>query len=386
MRGFVAARSAYFRHVAQDTGDLVSQGLDVLSSGPAVIAYAAAYVDLLKDLSTRIEREAGAGQLDEIGTLRAMLSVDTVRLVVEDYRGQVREAALIAPVHPLRALWQLAWAQLGAAWVREAAKAPGDHAAPARDALLRELSSDNVPPMLAVSDGRVFTAVDNIHPYWPLYAPATESDPRGLLGDVCAALGVPEPSIGGAAVTGDVLASRIERYLIQHPYVRTLTLNAFNAGRANVLADALAALQRQEAFRDLRYDVVAEPPLAGTSTGTNTTAGGDGDGRGEVVGDGSPAPRPIPRLDSAAFLVADRSRSATEPATEAQTGRETRVEQISGIDGAPASSATDGPAVSSGAEPAPRQDGNSPWKSGPRPAAVRQNTRTQTSRNGQRAR
>ena len=282
MRGFVAARSAYFRHVAQDTGDLVSQGLDVLSSGPAVIAYAAAYVDLLKDLSTRIEREAGAGQLDAIGTLRAMLSVDTVRLVVEDYRGQVREAALIAPVHPLRALWQLAWAQLGAAWVREAARAPGDHAAPARDALLRELSSDNVPPMLPVSDGRVFTAVDNIHPFWPLYAPATEGDPRGLLGDVCAALGVPEPSIGGAAVTGDVLASRIERYLIQHPYVRTLTLNAFNAGRANVLADALAALQRQEAFRDLRYDVRLFVP--------NPDAPGVGEAIGALLaGGGTPA-------------------------------------------------------------------------------------------------
>ena len=279
MRGFLAARSAYFRHVAQDTGDLVSQGLDVLSVGPAVIAYAAAYVDLLKDLSARIEREAGTGQLDAIGTLRAVLSVDTVRLVVEDYRGQVREAALIAPVHPLRALWQLAWAQLGAAWVREAARAPGDHAAAARDALLRELSSGNVPPMLAVSDGRVFTAVDNIHPFWPLYAPATEGDPRGLLGDVCAALGVPEPSIGGAAITGDVLASRIERYLIQHPYVRTLTLNAFNAGRANVLADALAALQRQEAFRDLRYDVrlfVPNPdaPGVGESIGALLAGGG----------------------------------------------------------------------------------------------------------------
>ena len=282
MRGFLAARSAYFRHVAQDTGDLVSQGLDVLSAGPAVIAYAAAYVDLLKDLSARIEREAGTGQLDAIGTLRAVLSVDTVRLVVEDYRGQVREAALIAPVHPLRSLWQLAWAQLGAAWVREAAREPGDHAAPARDALLRELSSDNVPPMLAVSDGRVFTAVDNIHPFWPLYAPATEGDPRGLLGDVCAALGVPEPSIGGAAITGDVLASRIERYLIQHPYVRTLTLNAFNAGRANVLADALAALQRQEAFRDLRYDVRLFVP--------NPDAPGVGEAIGALLaGGGTPA-------------------------------------------------------------------------------------------------
>ena len=279
VRGFLDARSAYFQSVRQDSGDMVSQGLDILSNGPAVLAYAAGYVDLLKDLSTKVERETGAGQLDTIVELRSALAVDTVRLVVKDYRGQVREAALIAPTHPLRALWQLAWAQLGAAWVREAAKASGDHATLARDALLRGLSSVNVPPMLAVSDGRVFTAVDNIHPFWPLYAPAIEGDPRGLLGDVCDALGVPEPSIGGAAITGDVLASRIERYLIQHPYVRRLTLNAFNAGRASVLADALVALQRQEAFRDLRYDVrlfVPDPnaPGAGESIGALLAGGG----------------------------------------------------------------------------------------------------------------
>jgi hypothetical protein len=40
----------------------------------------------------------------------------------------------------------------------------------------------------------------------------------------------------------------------QHPYVRTLTINAFNPGRASFLADALTALQREEAFQNLRYE------------------------------------------------------------------------------------------------------------------------------------
>ena len=279
VRGFLDARSVFFKSVRQETTDMVSQGLDYLSNEATILAYVAAYIDLLKDLAFKIERENGANQLNTIVSLRAALAVDTVRLTVEDYRGRVREAALIAPTHPLRALWQLAWAQLGAAWVRETASAPGDHATPARDALLRGLSSVNFPSMLSVSDGRVFTAVDNIHSFWPLYAPATEDDPRGLLGDVCAALGVPEPSIGGVAITGDVLASRIERYLIQHPYVRTLTLNAFNAGHARVLADSLAVLQREEAFQDLRYDVrlfVPDPntPGVGESIGALLTGGG----------------------------------------------------------------------------------------------------------------
>ncbi len=80
------------------------------------------------------------------------------------------------------------------------------------------------------------------------------------------ALGLPEPSIGGALIDADYLAARVRRYLVQHPYVGTLTLNAFNAGRATVLADMLVALQRQPEFADLRYDLrlfVPDPDAPG---------------------------------------------------------------------------------------------------------------------------
>ena len=306
-KAFLDARSAYFKVVTRGAGNMVSQGLDVLSHRATMLAYAASYAELLKDLAARAERETGADQLNSIVALRTALAVDTVRLVVEDYRGQTREAALVAPTHPLRALRHLAWSLLGAAWVREAPGAGKEHVGPARDALLRGLSSINFPAMLPVSDGRVFTAVDNIHPFWPLYAPAGEDDPRGLLGDVCAALGVPEPSIGGAAVTGNVLASRIERYLIQHPYVRTLTVNAFNPGRATVLADALAALQRQDALRDLRYDVrlfVPDPNAPGVGESIDALLAGGGTSAGEAfsIPTGS---RIFPKLTVAVRATAD---------------------------------------------------------------------------------
>jgi DNA phosphorothioation-dependent restriction protein DptH len=284
-RSFLAARAAYFARVQQGSKELVSQGLNFLAAGPEILSYAGTYVDLLKDLCSKIERDAGTDQLKTIVALRTVLAVDSVRLVVEDYRGHVREAALLGPTHPLRALWQLGWAQLGAAWVRATEKGPEEHVTPAREALLRGISSTNFPPMLPLSDGRVFVAVDNIHPFWALYAPATEEDPRGLLGDVCAALGLPEPSIGGATITGDVVASRVERYLVQHPYVRTLTINAFNPGRATVLADALTALQRQEAFGDLRYDLrlfVPDPDAPGVGEAITSLLAGEGTAAGEA--------------------------------------------------------------------------------------------------------
>ena len=161
--------------------------------------------------------------------------------------------------------------------------------------------------MIPVSDGRIFASVDNIHALWPLYAPATEDDPRGLLGEVCAALGLPEPSIGGAAITGQVLASRLERYLVQHPYVRALTINAFNPGRAAILADALVVLQQQEAFKDLRYDVrlfVPDANAPGVGESIGALLAGDGASAAEAFSVPAQS-RVFPKLTLAVLATAD---------------------------------------------------------------------------------
>ena len=61
--------------------------------------------------------------------------------------------------------------------------------------------------------------------------------------------------LAGTSINGTYLASRVQRYLVQHPYVRTLIINAFNPGRATVLADMLVELQKHTVFADIRYDI-----------------------------------------------------------------------------------------------------------------------------------
>ena len=60
VRGFLDARSAYFRCVRQETGDMVSQGLDLLRNAPLVIAYAVAYIDVVKDLARQSRPHDGS--------------------------------------------------------------------------------------------------------------------------------------------------------------------------------------------------------------------------------------------------------------------------------------------------------------------------------------
>ena len=254
---FKAARLAYFKAVVGGAQKLITQAVNVLELQDEAQNYAAAYLAWIDATLRRLDAGDMAITRSALEELRCALTVDTVSLLLEDYQGQRRDALLIGPTHPLRVVWFAAWARLGELWAEKSQLSGKEFVIPTRDAILKQLSPAGFPPVLPFGGdlGRTALAVDNLNPFWSLYAAADEKDPRGLIGEVCGALGVPEPAIGGAAIDSLYLAARVFRYLVQHPYVRTLTINAFNAGRGSALAGVLLALQRQPEFSDLRYDI-----------------------------------------------------------------------------------------------------------------------------------
>ncbi|WP_288142402.1 hypothetical protein [Mesorhizobium sp.] len=270
---FLGARSRYFEAVRCGPSELVTQGIDAAAHADLARDYAEAYLELLADLMRRAEATAKSDSQRAFSDLRKVLALDSVLIAVVDYRGRRRDAVLVAPTHPLRALWFATWAKLGGCWVAAARTAPREYVVPTREALLRLMSPTSFPPVIPTEAGHVLTAVDSINPFWTLFAPSNEEDPRGLVGEVCSAFGLPEPAIGGALIDGVYLASRVCRYLVQHPYVRTLTINAFNAGRAGVLGDMLIELQKEPGFADLRYDIrLFVPDPDGPGIGEEITA------------------------------------------------------------------------------------------------------------------
>ena len=267
---FQEARTTFFEAVLQGDQRFIMQASDLLGLQEPALNYAAAYLAWIDAVLVRcgsVDAAVARGAFEE---LRCALTIDSVALVLEDYQGSRRDAVLLGPTHPLRANWHVAWSQLGQTWMEHCLSSGREFVIPTRDAVLKQLAPGAFPPVLPFGEelGRTALAVDNINPFWSLYAAADEKDPRGLVGEVCSALGLPEPAIGGASIDSTYLAARVQRYLIQHPYVETLTINAFNAGRTAALAELLLALQRNPEFSDLRYDVrlfVIDP--AAPSTG-----------------------------------------------------------------------------------------------------------------------
>jgi DNA phosphorothioation-dependent restriction protein DptH len=267
---FRETRSTLFEAVLKGDQRLIMQASDLLQLQEPVQDYAAAYLAWIDAVLLRSGSSDAAVARQAMDELRCALTIDSVALVLEDYQGRRRDAVLLGPTHPLRSNWHAAWSQLGQTWMERSRTSSREFVVPTRDAVIQQLAPAAFPPVLPFGEelGRTALAVDNINPFWSLYAATDEKDPRGLVGEVCAALGLQEPAIGGATIDSAYLAARVQRYLIQHPYVETLTINAFNVGRAGALAEVLLTLQRHPEFSDLRYDVrlfVLDP--AAPSTG-----------------------------------------------------------------------------------------------------------------------
>lgn len=267
---FREARAAFFAAVLKGDQRLIMQASDLLHLQEPAQNYASAYLAWIDVVLARANSTDAAVARQAMDELRCALTVDSVALALEDYQGRRRDAVLLGPTHPLRANWHVAWSHLGQTWMEQSRSSNKEFVAPTRDAVIKQLAPAAFPPVVPFGEelGRTALAVDNINLFWSLYAATDEKDPRGLIGEVCAALGLPEPAIGGATIDNAYLAARVQRYLVQHPYVETLTINAFNAGRAGALAEVLLALQRHSEFADLRYDIrlfVLDPaaPLTG---------------------------------------------------------------------------------------------------------------------------
>ena len=255
MASFLAAREEIFAAVRKDTAELIMQGLSFRDAENECLAYAEAYLDLVRNLIRQAETTSGAEQQQHLQALRKVLAVDSIHVILTDFRGRHREAVLVSPTHPLRALWLGSWVALGKDWIEKVKGGGKDHIPHVRSALLEGLFPSAYPVGVPVEDGRIFTPVDNLNPFWALYAPTTEENSRGLAAEICSALGLAEPSATGADISGKVIADKIERYLSQHPYVRELSLNIFNPGAGSVIAGALLSLQQKREHADLRYDI-----------------------------------------------------------------------------------------------------------------------------------
>ena len=268
---FRAERRSLFARLRGDDQQIV-QAADLFLLRDQIAAYAERYLSVLSQGLRLAEAAPPDQQPQAIARLQKLLVLDTTRLDIADHRGGHRSGLMVGPTHPLRLLWLATWLTVARHWLDKSIQAPREYLIPTRDSLLERLSLVNFPTVFPLGSGQLLSAIDNLHPFWTVYASPAEIDPRGLMAELCTALGLPEPNVGSFTLNGRFLADRVRRYLVQHPYVHTLVLNCFNAGRGRLLAEMLLELQKESDLRDLRYNLrlfVPDPDAPGAGEDLN---------------------------------------------------------------------------------------------------------------------
>ncbi|ABW14772.1 conserved hypothetical protein [Parafrankia sp. EAN1pec] len=230
-RAFLAARREFFEAVRNQPGRGLLE-VAALSEELAALGakYTAAYGRILR-------RDSGAADL------RALTSIDTLRLRIRLGRRHPVDALVMLPTHPLRVAWYLGYhAELEAWRTRLRVLAPKDRRDEVDVDLLGRLSPARVPFLLAGPDGAPYVFAQNLRLLYGLYLPVDEPDPATAVSETVTALGLPSADVSVGEVPPARLADRIRLYRDTHRGPERLRILATNPGSGAFLGEALRAV------------------------------------------------------------------------------------------------------------------------------------------------
>lgn len=262
---FWKAREAFFAAVReQENNTGVIAITDLHAHAEVAQNYVQKYLELLRSLVTKIESAPGPGGINTVlHDYRLLMRIDTVLMEVGPAESAM-EVLLLSPTHPLRVLWLYQFETFVRSWI-------GQMNGMDADDIERRISEDsidklvdlNIPNAVSWDQGRVFTNTDNVDLFWSVLPNAKVPDLRTAVNAALSVLGSAGRDVVISTVTPGQIASKIERYLCHHPYVRCLKLNVINPGDGLLLLEAVERLLEIPLYESLNFDIKFFAP-AGT--------------------------------------------------------------------------------------------------------------------------
>ncbi|WP_425554212.1 methylation-associated defense system ATP-binding protein MAD8 [Kribbella yunnanensis] len=261
---FIDVRDALFAAIAKVDGRDESEPIGVVETvyvpalSAEMTAYAASFQKMIAEQAAYASSVTASEQGAALRALAGLQQIDAVAVRYLDALGNFHRILLVGPTHPLRLLWVSGWCGVASTWRKELAEHTKEAAADAEASFFDRLDPLGFPFAVPRQDNHaLLVAVGNLTPFWTVLVHPRTDDAVGLLNRVGTALGVPDvPRTGSSgAQAAVVLAERVERYVRQHSYVRTLVINVINPGDAGLIVEMLLDLQLRAATKELTYDL-----------------------------------------------------------------------------------------------------------------------------------
>ena len=201
----------------------------------------------------------------------AIQNIDTVLLHVEMPDGSKNKVRLISPIHPLRLAWLANIFDLFHEWEEKTLENPEYKKTWYHNLdylFMGELPMEVSPLILAENAVKVYQYVGELTFGWGFYSQPTlnpndvfASESRQLKSYVSSLLNISREKMIDSDVNLDLVYNHIFNYTRAHQYTKKLVINIFNAGDANVFADALVKMEQQGYIYDYEIRLFADDRL-----------------------------------------------------------------------------------------------------------------------------
>lgn len=210
------------------------------------------------------------GDPTELQTI-ALQNIDIADIQVEMPDGQRKVVKIIPPFHPIRLTWLINMFDLYRDWEEKTEENPDLKKQWYKN--LDKLFMGEIPlevSSLVLTDGpmKIFQYVGELTFGWGMYSIPVEgkedifgSEFRQLKSYVTSLLNITRDKQIDSDVNLDLVFRHIENYSRTHIYADKLVINLFNAGDANVFADALVAMERHNEHKNYEIRLFADDTL-----------------------------------------------------------------------------------------------------------------------------
>lgn len=193
--------------------------------------------------------------------------LDVARIKTKLPDGQLVEAILLSPLHPLRLAWAIELLEVFHDWEKKTQDYQGykDSWTKHLEYLFDgQLSPENNPLVLVEpSSFENFHYSGELAYGWGLYLNVFAEESNKGMTSISRQLkhyfrvlfNISKDNYVETDISQKIVVRHIKNYLVQHPYTDKLIINLVNAGDATIFADAFVELEKEQLFKGIKYEI-----------------------------------------------------------------------------------------------------------------------------------
>lgn len=254
---------------SNENGDGVLETADLFNHYQIIKDYIQKFTEWTTSLKTQVSSDELSieekSKIQHFLTELQILDIARIRTKLPD--GQPTEAFLLSPLHPLRLAWFIELMELFNEWEQKTRDYSGHKNSWTKNLEFffeGQLSPENNPLVLVEpSSFKSYQYSGELAYGWGLYLSVITDESLNGMTSVSRQMkhyfrklfNITKNNYVETDISLKLVVRHIKNYLAQHPYTDKLIINLINSGDASVFADAFVDLERDKAFKVVKYEV-----------------------------------------------------------------------------------------------------------------------------------